>query len=47
MMSIIMRNQKLTDYKVCYSKKLIGYSDVQYASGLCFKYYGQWVRYFF
>ena len=44
MMSIIMKNQKLTDYRICYSPKLQGYADVNYAAGICFKYYGEWVK---
>ena len=44
-MQIISDEGKLTDYRVCFSKKLKGFKDKKFIGNLCQIYYGDHVGY--
>lgn len=43
MMNVIMQNQKISNYAVCYDKKLLNFKDKDYSRSICYKYYGNYV----
>lgn len=40
MMRTLMNQQKLSDYTVCYTSRLLNFKDTKFVHDLCFKYYG-------
>ena len=46
MMKMIADEGKLTDYAVCYHKKLERFKDKKFISSICKKYYGEHVFWF-
>ena len=44
MMKLVMEEDKLTNYTVCYDRKLEEFKDKKFVTGLCSQYYGLYVR---
>lgn len=43
MMGMVMEEDKLTDYSMCYDSKLKGFKNKEFITGLCRQYYGLYV----